>query len=345
MLVIDVSKWQGEIDFEKVRKSGVKGVMIRAGYGKVSDQIDPYFFKNYDAAKNAGLYVGCYWYSYAYTNNDMKAETELFYATIKDLIFDLPVCMDIEENKHYLMSNESLESMFKIFADYFESRNYFIGFYVNRNFIENKFNPYDKGWALWLADWTDNKTSYNEFMRQYTNEGKITGINGNVDLNNCTDNIVDIIKDNNLNNVSNKNIYFALYFALKSDNEWQYYSLDSRCYLPSYLQGLCIFNLPEGSWYRVHLITGVWLDKIYTGNLSDYMNGWAGKSDGTLIDAIQIYYNTPKGENIKYAVYQCGLDRFYPEQYDVEETNGQDGYAGVFGVKINQFRLRIGDKK
>ena len=60
---IDVSAWQGKIDFQKVKQSGIDFVIIRAGYGKVASQKDPYFETNYKNAKAAGLQVGAYWYS------------------------------------------------------------------------------------------------------------------------------------------------------------------------------------------------------------------------------------------------------------------------------------------
>lgn len=64
---IDVSKWQGVIDFDAVSKSGIDFVIIRAGYGKETWQKDPYFERNYKNAVLAGLKVGAYWYSYAET--------------------------------------------------------------------------------------------------------------------------------------------------------------------------------------------------------------------------------------------------------------------------------------
>lgn len=69
---IDVAKYQGNIDFNKVKAAGYTFVIIQAGYGKYSTQVDPYFEDNYRRAKAAGLNVGAYWFGYATTVADAK---------------------------------------------------------------------------------------------------------------------------------------------------------------------------------------------------------------------------------------------------------------------------------
>ena len=79
---IDVSKWQGQIDFNAVKRSGVDFVIIQAGYGKSVTQKDPYFEQNYARAKAAGLKVGAYWFSYALTPNEAAEEARTCAAVI-----------------------------------------------------------------------------------------------------------------------------------------------------------------------------------------------------------------------------------------------------------------------
>jgi len=69
---IDVSVWQGDIDFAKVKANGIDFVIIRAGYGKLASQKDKCFEQNYSRAKAAGLHVGAYWYSYAQSADEAK---------------------------------------------------------------------------------------------------------------------------------------------------------------------------------------------------------------------------------------------------------------------------------
>lgn len=74
ILGIDISKWQGHVDFNAVKASGVKFVLIRAGYGRSVSQVDHYFAEHYAQAKAAGLQVGAYWYSYAVSPADAANE-------------------------------------------------------------------------------------------------------------------------------------------------------------------------------------------------------------------------------------------------------------------------------
>lgn len=89
--------------------------------------------------------------------------------------------------------------------------------------------------------------------------------------------------------------------------------------------------------YRVHIKGGEWLPYVTGFDTNDIENGYAG--DGRVIDAIEVYYYTPNDirpyRKAKYKVNN------YPYQYDNEKTNGQDGYAGVFGVNVTKFEITI----
>lgn len=89
--------------------------------------------------------------------------------------------------------------------------------------------------------------------------------------------------------------------------------------------------------YRVHVKGGQWLPYVTGFNLNDYNNGYAG--NGKVIDAIEVYYYTPNDiRPYKKARYKVNN---YPYQYDNEKTNGQDGYAGVFGVNVTKIEITI----
>lgn len=98
---IDVSQYQQNIDFKKVKASGVDFVIIRAGYGKYAHQKDPYFESHYKAAKAAGLKVGAYWYSYAATVVEAKAEAQTCINAIKGKTFEYPIYFDLEERSQF----------------------------------------------------------------------------------------------------------------------------------------------------------------------------------------------------------------------------------------------------
>lgn len=90
--------------------------------------------------------------------------------------------------------------------------------------------------------------------------------------------------------------------------------------------------------YRVHVKGGGWLGWIEKFDLNDYHNGYAGNNKP--IDAIQIYYYTPDGMNLKEAVYKVNE---YGWQHDTDTNNGMDGYAGVFGKTMTKLRVSIKD--
>ena len=90
--------------------------------------------------------------------------------------------------------------------------------------------------------------------------------------------------------------------------------------------------------YRVHIKGGGWLPYVTGYNINDYNNGYAGNGKN-VIDAIEVYYYTPNNiRSYKKAKYKVNN---YPYQYDNEKTNGQDGYAGVFGVDVTKFQIVI----
>lgn len=112
---IDVSQFQGNIDFGKVKKSGIEFVIIRAGFGRYANQKDPYFESHYKAAKAAGLKVGAYWYSYATSEADAKAEAETCLSIIKGKQFEYPIYFDLEESSQFRKGKSFCDSLVKTF--------------------------------------------------------------------------------------------------------------------------------------------------------------------------------------------------------------------------------------
>lgn len=108
---IDVSHWQGRIDFEKVKSQGYSFVMINAGYGKYISQKDENFEKNYAAARKAGLNIGTYWYSYALTEADALAEAKTFLEAVKGKKFEYPLAFDIEDASQSELPNAAINKL------------------------------------------------------------------------------------------------------------------------------------------------------------------------------------------------------------------------------------------
>ena len=125
MVGIDVSKWNGGIDFNKVKSAGVKFVIIRAGFGV--NGIDRLFKANYTAAKEAGLKIGAYWYSYAKTKAELQNEIFAFLNAIKGMQFEMPVYWDIEEE--WVINN--INYVIPTVCTALENAGYFAGYYTS----------------------------------------------------------------------------------------------------------------------------------------------------------------------------------------------------------------------
>lgn len=214
---IDVSKWQGEINWEKVKASGVDFAILREGYGL---QIDKKFKENCEKAKAAGMNIGVYHYSYASSAFDAKNEAEFCLGNIRVLELEYPVCFDIEEKEMLKLSNETRTEIVKAFCEEIETAGYYATFYCNLNWLENYLNYENlKQFDLWLARWSSTKPSQECGIWQYSSQGKIDGINGNVDLDVSYKNYPEIMKSKGLNGFKTQKNYFN-YTVKKDDSLW-----------------------------------------------------------------------------------------------------------------------------
>ena len=149
---IDVSHWQGKIDFDKVKSQGYSFVMINAGYGKYISQKDENFEKNYAAARKAGLNIGTYWYSYALTEADALAEAKTFLEAVKGKKFEYPLAFDIEDVSQSELPNAAISKIIEAFCDYLESNGYYAAVYSYADFFKRKVSDSVKSrYDIWVA--------------------------------------------------------------------------------------------------------------------------------------------------------------------------------------------------
>ena len=195
MLGIDISKWNGGIDFNKVKSAGVKFVIIRAGFGV--NGIDRLFKANYKAAKEAGLKIGVYWYSYAKTKAELQNEIYAFLNAIKGLQFEMPVYWDIEEK--WVINN--INYVIPTVCSALENAGYFAGYYTSASVNTFVSDENKKRFTSWIAHWGKKAGAYKP-MHQYSNTGEISGINGDVDLDFCSTDFPAIITEKKLNHTS-----------------------------------------------------------------------------------------------------------------------------------------------
>lgn len=193
---LDVSEFQGNIDFVKVKAAGYKFVIIRAGYGRYATQVDKYFEQNYKKAKAAGLAVGAYWFSYATSVAEAKEEAKVCMQVIKGKQFEYPIFFDIETDDAFRKGKTVCSAMVEAFCDALEKSKWFAGFYISRSPLQTYITPaVANRYALWVAEYGSSCQYDGTYgMWQYSSKGKINGISGNVDLDYSYNDYATIIK-------------------------------------------------------------------------------------------------------------------------------------------------------
>ena len=188
MIGIDVSEWQGDIDFDKVKSSGVEFVIIRIGL-ELSDSkkvvLDKKYKENIQNAKDVGLKVGVYFYTTALTIDEINEQTDWIIKTLDGYDLDLPIAFDWERFDKWntlKMSFHDINSLFDTFINNIEEKGYEGILYSSKFYLENIWKTKsDK--PVWLAHYSK-ETDYegNYLLWQICNNGVINGINGDVDI-------------------------------------------------------------------------------------------------------------------------------------------------------------------
>ncbi len=199
---IDVSKWQGTIDWSKLKAQGIEFAMIQAGYGNLASQEDPMFDYNVQNAHKAGIDCGVYWYSYATTVEDAYREAEVCYQIIKDYKFEYPIMFDIEENSQRDLSTATVSAIIDAFCSRMESKGYFCGVYSYASFLNTKVykSVLDK-YDVWVAHFyvQEPGLDHSYGIWQYTDSGIADGISEYVDFDRAYQDYPYIMKKHHLN--------------------------------------------------------------------------------------------------------------------------------------------------
>lgn len=185
---IDVSKWQGDIDFSKLKASGVEFVIIRVGSSNGlngENFVDSKFIQNIKNANAVGIPVGIYFYSYASTIDRAISDAKWIVEQIKDYKVDLPIAFDWENwgsfNK-FDVSFFGLTNIAKGFMDTIKDAGYDAMLYSSKTYLENIWLP--TSYPVWLAHYTKNTNYTGEYsFWQMCSNGRVDGISGDVDIN------------------------------------------------------------------------------------------------------------------------------------------------------------------
>ena len=209
---IDVSYYNGNINWQKVKNAGVNFAILRigyTGYGSARTKAtDVKFEEYYKSAKSVGMPVGGYWFSCACSKEEGIAEAKAVLSKIKGKQFEYPIYLDVEDTHHQIKaSKQDITDAIKGFCDTMEEAGYYVGFYCNEDWFNNRMYPnqlaeYDR----WIASWTSSKPLVANRMWQFGGEinkicsNKIAGIPDNVtDCNYCYYDYPSIMKKAGLN--------------------------------------------------------------------------------------------------------------------------------------------------
>jgi len=184
---IDVSKWQGDIDFSKLKSAGVEFVIIRIGSStgiNGENFIDSKFIQNIKNANSVGIPMGVYFYSYANSVDRAISDAKWIIENIKDYKVELPIAFDWENwgsFNTYELSFFGLTNMAKRFMDTVKDAGYDAMLYSSKTYLENIWMSVD--YPVWLAHYTKNTNYAGDYSYwQICSNGRVDGINGDVDI-------------------------------------------------------------------------------------------------------------------------------------------------------------------
>ena len=333
---VDISEFQQNIDFNKMKNDGIKAVIIRAGYGRETSQKDSMFESHYKNAKNANLKIGVYWYSYADSVNDAEKEARACLECIKSKSLDMPIYYDLEDYSMVKLGKTKLTAIAERFCETIKKSNYRAGVYANLNWFNNylDYDKLKKKYSIWLAQYN----SVNELncdIWQNGSTGKINGYGGNIDTN-------VIFNDSVFSKSESKVEKPTLTYRVYADGKWysEVKGLSNIAGRSKQAISAIALKVSRGKIrYRVHLLNGDWLPWVTGYNINDNRNGFAGIKE-KVIDAVQVEFSGVSDFKATYRVRKQGAD-FWDWQHNTEKDSEQDGYAGLFGAKIDGLQITL----
>ena len=199
---IDISKHNGAVNWAQVKADGVQFAILRAGYGKEASQKDTQFEANYAGCKAHGIPCGAYWYSYAATPAEARQEAAVCLSFLRGKTSAFPIYFDIEEQKVLAQGKTACTAIAKAFLETVEKAGYFVGIYSSKSHLESCFTEELRTrYAVWVAHYGVEKTTYHGQygIWQKSSTGKVSGIRGNVDMNECYTDYPAAIRKKGLN--------------------------------------------------------------------------------------------------------------------------------------------------
>lgn len=219
-LLIDVSKWNGKIDWQKV-KPHIAGAILQCGYGDdIKSQDDPTFEYNYAECVRLGIPRGAYLFSYAKNPVNVYSEVEHIKRLCLHKDWQYPIFIDLEDEGVKGQECVMLKGVYKDALDKIQSAGLWTGIYTGeyyyKKYIDGAFLPYTN----WIAGYGKKPTGIEYSIWQYTSQGHIDGIDGNVDMNECYIDFPFFIKMDKREEVHESGHGVEYYTVQKNDTLW-----------------------------------------------------------------------------------------------------------------------------
>lgn len=334
---VDISEFQQNIDFNKMKNDGIKAVIIRAGYGREVSQKDSMFESHFRNAKNANLKIGVYWYSYADSVNDAEKEAKACLECIKNKSLDMAIYYDLEDSSQLHLGKTKITEIAERFCETVKENGYRAGVYANLNWFNNylDYKRLKSKYSIWLAQYND-KAELDCDIWQNSSTGRVSGYSGNIDTN-------VIYNDNIFGKSESKVAKPTLTYRVFADGKWysEVKGLSNVAGRKKQAISAIALKVSKGKTrYRVHLLNGDWLPWVNGYDISDSDNGYAGIK-GKVIDAVQVEFEGVGNYKATYRVRKQGKSSFFDWQYNSEQDSSQDGYAGLFGNKIDGLQITL----
>lgn len=309
---IDVSRWQGVVDWTAVAANDVSFVMLGT---RSKGMIDPNFHTNVQGASAAGLKVGAYIYSLATTPDMARAEADFVLDLVKDYPISFPIAFDAEDSSTLgTLPPYQVSQVINAFCDRIKEAGYHPLVYANDYWLANKIDLSQMNYDIWVARYEAKHTFQNPVMWQVTSTGQIQGINGNVDIDFLYQDLTPKIPGNLWRTIGGKTYYYQNYSMQKDTwindgTGWFYMNNEGQ---PS----TGWFD-KDGQRYYLEDSSG----RMFTGwkDLSDkwyYFNAGGSMNTGWLMDNGAKYYLNSDG------TMATGWVDLNDQHYYMDETNG-----------------------
>ena len=370
-VVIDVSGHDGLIDWDSA-KEHIEGVIIRIGYGNdYAYQDDKQAIQNMDECERLGIPYGVYIYSYAMTMQETESEISHTLRMLKGrnpvrgVWFDMEDADEYKKNHGmdvYSEEDRTLLTDFCIrFIEEMHSRGYITGVYANYDYYKNVLDTnrlsMTEGFNMWLAHWGVEEPDMDCMMWQF-GAYRIGDheFDGNIYYADYSSPYKDAYIEASAQAGRKVNV---IYQAQIDGDYWLPQVINDEDYAGIRGRNITGITLSTDIGYAVYRVysNGRWLAYVDSRNsdISDYYNGYAG--NGHSIEAVEVYYYTPDTllyneaphyqaipeDGYKYAYYRVSTtgNDYFPYQTDNERNDGQDGYAGIYGRKVDRFQIVI----